>query len=463
MRILLLSPPYRSNYMRNARCDFVSLSASQWYPIWLGYAGAWLERCGHEVRLIDAPSAGMDHHQTERAAIDWQPDMLVVYTGQKSRKNDVEFADRLTERLDCISVLAGPYFSSDPQKTLDLSNAVPFGIESEFEHPLAELAAGTEPAQIKNLLWRGPDGIVKNPLRPYLTSEQLDEIPFVTRFFKNHLNLRHYKTISEFYPFVDLMSGRGCHWGQCTFCLWVHTFVKGHTYNMRSVDNLVEEFAYVHSDIPEVRSIMIQDDMITDDRATAMSERIIARKIKTPWSCYARSNLSLDTMKLMKRAGCRNLHVGYESGDPTIIKNIRKGVTIKVMEEFTHNAKRAGLGIHGDFASGFLGETAESARTTLKWAKRLNPDTAQFQLANVLEGTPFHAQLKEKGWLNPDGEPDYPHFSNEDIRAAAKRAYRAFYLSPQHLLKCICHPYELFFGRFKTMSAAVPAMFWKRW
>ena len=103
------------------------------------------------------------------------------------------------------------------------------------------------------------------------------------------------------------------------------------------------------------------------------------------------------------------------------------------------------------------------ARTTLKWAKRLNPDTAQFQLANVLEGTPFHAELTEKGWLNSDGEPDYPHFSNEDIRAAAKRAYRAFYLSPQHLLKCIRHPYELFFGRFKTMSAAVPAMFWKRW
>ena len=98
--------------MRNARCDFVSLSASQWYPIWLGYAGAWLEQCGHEVNLLDAPSAGLDHEAADEAVTAWRPDMLVVYTGQKSRDSDIEVADRLTEKLKCITVLVGPYFSA---------------------------------------------------------------------------------------------------------------------------------------------------------------------------------------------------------------------------------------------------------------------------------------------------------------------------------------------------------------
>ena len=153
----------------------------------------------------------------------------------------------------------------------------------------------------------------------------------------------------------------------------------------------------------------------------------------------------------------------YESGDPGILKNIRKGVSIKVMEEFTAAAKRAGLRIHGDFAIGFPGETPETAQRTIRWAKRLNPHTAQFQLANVLEGTPFHETCRSNGWLTADGEPNYPNFSNSEIRAWAKRAYRAFYLSPQWALKCARHPYENFLGRLKTMSVAVPAMFWTKW
>ena len=463
MRILLLSPPYLKDYLRNARCDFVSLSAAQWYPLWLGYAGAWLEKCGHEVALVDAPASHLDHEATQRLVTEWRPDMLVVYTGQKSRVNDVEIADRFTESLGCLTVLVGTYYSAHATRTLEQARAVTYGIQGEFDHALAELAAGAEPTTIKNLLHRKGDAVVRNESRPYLTPEQLDEFPFVSRFFAEHLDLRNYKTISEFHPFVDLMSGRGCVWGQCTFCLWVHTFIKGKTYNLRSARNVVEEFAYIERDLPKVRSIMIQDDMLTDDRAADLAQLKIRQKIKIPVSCYARCNLSYDTMKLMKRANFRNLHVGYESGDPGILKNIRKGVTIGIMEDFTHNAKRAGLRVHADFAIGFPGETAQTVNNTIRFAKRLDPHTAQFQLANVLEGTPFYETCRENGWLNEDGEPDYPDFSNREIRAAAKRAYRAFYLSPRWALKCLRHPYENFVSRLKTMSVALPAMVWKRW
>jgi radical SAM superfamily enzyme YgiQ (UPF0313 family) len=463
MRIILLSPPYLSDYMRNARCDFVSLSSSQWYPIWLGYAGSWLEHCGHEVKLIDSPSSYLDREETIRIITRWRPDMVVVYSGQKSRLSDIALADELTEDLGCMTVLAGPYYSARSVENLETARSVAFGIEGEMERPLVELAEGKSPADIGNLLWRDGDRVVRNDQRPYLSGEELDAIPFVSRFFKRQVNMWDYKTISEYYPFVDIMSGRGCSWGQCTFCLWVHTFVKGKTYNVRSVENLVDEFEYVEKDLPEVRAIMMQDDMITDERAEALSRMKLDRGLKISWSCYARSNLSLDIMKLMKRANCRNLHVGYESGDPQILKTIRKGVSIKVMEEFTRNAKKAGLRIHGDFAIGFPGESRESAERTIKWAKRLNPHTAQFQLANVLEGTPFHETCKANGWLNANGEPDYPDFSNEEIRAAAKKAYRNFYLSPQWALKCVQHPYENFFGRMKTMRVAIPAMLWSKW
>ncbi|MFH1416997.1 MAG: radical SAM protein [Planctomycetota bacterium] len=449
--------------MRNARCDFVSLSSTQWYPLWLGYAGAWLEHCGHEIRLIDAPSRHLDHDATEDLLRAWRPDMLVTYTGQQSRRNDVAFADGMTEKLGCIGVLVGPFYSAFPEDTLKQTEAVQYGIEGEFEHPLAELADGKPQADVKNLLYRDGDRIVRNEPRPYLTGEELDAIPFVSRFFKEHLDIRDYKTISEFYPFMDLMTGRGCCWGQCTFCLWVHTFIKGFTYNTRSVENVMEEFAYIDREMPDVRSVMIQDDTLTDERALEFSARKIKRGLEIPWSCYARCNLSYETMRVMKQANCRVVHVGYETADRDILRRIKKGVSHKKMNEFTLNAKRAGLRIHGDFVIGFPGETRETTLKTIRWAKKLNPHTAQFQLANILEGTPLHKLLDENGWLTPNGEPDYPDFSNDEIRQMAKQAYRSFYLSPQYALKCLRHPHEHLLGRLKTVSVAIPAMFWRRW
>ena len=463
MKIILLSPPFVREYMRNARCDFVSLSATQWYPVLLGYCGAWLEGQGHEVKLIDAPAHDLDHNATEAIVKAYKPDLIVLYTGRMSEQNDLEFGDKLAGDLGCDAVIVGPFASIDPEGTLSRAKTINKLIVSEFEYPVGELAGGHQPGKIPNLLYKQNGGIVRNPQRPYLNGTELDAIPFLSRFLSRQVDVYRYKTPSEFYPYMDIMSGRGCAWGFCTYCLWVNTYVKGQTYNVRSILNVVEEFDYIAGEMPEVRSVMIQDDTFTEERALAFSEAKIKADNKLPWSCYARGNMSYEVLKAMKDAGCRNLHVGYESADAGVLRNIRKGVTKEQMTKFTAAAKKAGLRIHGDFAFGFPGETAETAKATIKWAKELNPHTAQFQLMIPFPGTPFYSLLKEKGWLTPEGEPDYPDFSNAEIRAWAKKAYRAYYLSPQYAWKVIRHPYEHFFGRLKTISRAIPALFWKKW
>src|SRR3989338_2358471 len=99
MKILLLSPPYLSHYMRNARCDFVSLSKTQWYPIWLGYCGAFLEKHGFDVKLIDALAYGLSYKECSRMVLDYNPDLLVIYSSTKSEDNDIEFSEGLVDKL----------------------------------------------------------------------------------------------------------------------------------------------------------------------------------------------------------------------------------------------------------------------------------------------------------------------------------------------------------------------------
>jgi hypothetical protein len=97
-KVVLLSPPYVQDYMRNARCDFVSLSHSSWYPIWLGEAGCYLEMKGHKTLLLDAQVQGLSHQETLEKIKNFKPDLVAVYTGRLSEDNDIEFADKIVER-----------------------------------------------------------------------------------------------------------------------------------------------------------------------------------------------------------------------------------------------------------------------------------------------------------------------------------------------------------------------------
>jgi len=46
-------------------------------------------------------------------------------------------------------------------------------------------------------------------------------------------------------------------------------------------------------------------------------------------------------LKAQKEAGCRLLIVGYESGDPQILKNIKKGATVDRARQFTKDTKNS--------------------------------------------------------------------------------------------------------------------------
>lgn len=462
MKVLLLSPPYLSEYMRNGRCDFVSLSHTQWYPIWLGYCGALLEKHYHKVKIIDAPAYGLTHKEAFKEIMDFSPDWLVVYSSTKSEDNDIRFTEEVVSGLGCKAVFVGPYVSIHPDDILRKPKKIGFAVRGEFEYPVLELVEGFKHQAIKNLVFKENDHIYSNEKRPLLSAKELDEIPFVTDFFRRHLDLKYYKAPSEPHPFLDMLSGRGCQWGLCTFCLWVHSFIPGPVYNKRSISNVVDELSFVTRHMPEVKAIMLQDDTLPPERAVELSEAILNADLRIVWSCYVRAEIDLKTLRLMKKAGCRNLHVGYESASPIVLRNIKKGISIEGMTKFSQAAKRANLRIHADFVIGFNGETIEGIKETIRWVKMLDPDTAQFQLVHAYPTTPLYEYLKTNNYLK-DGEPNYPELTSEELRKWAKRAYREFYFSFRYARRCIQHPYQYLFGQMKAISRAIPAIFWKKW
>jgi radical SAM superfamily enzyme YgiQ (UPF0313 family) len=456
MKILILNPPFLEKFSRESRSPAVAKSGTLYYPMWLAYAAGYCEKHGHEILFIDAPASGISLDEVLRKAVDFNPGLAVLDTSTPSIYNDVDVAVNLKTRVKGLfTVLVGVHVSALPTETLALDpglDAVAFG---EYDATLVDLAGtlATGPGKsalkkVLGLAFRAEDGsIVKNKRRPYI--EDLDAMPMVSQVYKKHLDIKPYFYSHSKHPLVVFVTGRGCPF-TCTYCVIPQTF-QGHAYRKRSIDNIVAEFKYVNEQFPQAREIMLEDDTLTADknRCRELAAALIeARATKTPWSANARADVDFETMKLMKKAGCRLFCVGFESGEQRILDNIRKGTNLAAIERFARDAKRAGILVHGCFMVGNRGETAATLQTTLAFAKKLNPDTAQFYPIMVYPGTDDFTYFKNKGWITTENYREWitreglhssvvsnPDLSYEYLVAFCDRARREFYLRPAYILR----------------------------
>jgi radical SAM superfamily enzyme YgiQ (UPF0313 family) len=154
-----------------------------------------------------------------------------------------------------------------------------------------------------------------------------------------------------------------------------------------------------------------------------------------------------ETLTAMKDAGCRLLIVGYESGDPQILKNIKKGATIDMAQRFTENCKKLGLMIHGDFIVGLPGETPQSIQRTIDFAKRLDTETIQVSIAHPYPGTEFYDYAKKNDLITISSMTDeaghqlptviYPGLDRAELMDAVERFYGEYYFRPRVIWRVV--------------------------
>jgi radical SAM superfamily enzyme YgiQ (UPF0313 family) len=468
MKILALNPPFLPKFSRESRSPAVAKSGTLYYPMWLAYAAGWCEKSGHDVRLMDAAAQNQTLEQVVAAAQEFGPALAVLDTSTPSIYSDIETARALKAALPSLfTVLVGVHVSALPLETLGIAKEVDAVAFGEYDATVAGLAAVLEKEgrrdealrSVAGLAFRASSGeAVKNAGRPYL--QNLDDLPYVSSVYKKHLDISPYFYGHSRYPLIVLVTGRGCPF-QCSYCVIPQTMM-GHAYRKRSVASIVGEFRYIAEHFPQVREIMIEDDTLTADKARCreFSGALVAAGLnRIPWSANSRADVDFETLAAMKRAGCRLVCVGFESGDQQILDNIRKSLTLDKIRRFAKDARRAGILVHGCFMVGNRGETPATLEKTLAFALEINPDTAQFFPIMVYPGTSDYRYFMEQGWivtedfrrwLTDDGLHSSvvtrPDMTYETLVAFCDRARRRFYLRPQYLfakgLQVLAHPGE---------------------
>ena len=460
MRVLFLNPPFHPRFSREQRSPAVTKSGTLYYPKWLATAAGVAIKNGHDVDLLDAPAdccsvqAVIDRMQAKNI------EAVVCDTSTPSIVNDVKVVEALVAARPRLHVLmVGRHVSTLPKETLAMSPKLEAVAMREYEYTVRDWleakACGADLSAVDGLVYRSAASGELRMNREREPIGNLDELPFVTEVYKRFLNARDYFYGHSLWPLAVFDSSRGCPY-HCAFCVYPQTF-SGHAMRYRSISNVADEFDFVARELPEVKSVMLEDDtfIVNKPRTLDLARELIRRGNRLPFDANCRADIGADKELLttLHSAGARLFCVGFESGDVEVIHGMHKNNDdrrdSRYHDEalrFVQRCRESGIMVHGCFMVGNLNETPASMEKTLLFAKRLRPDTAQFFPIMVYPGTAAYREARERGyiknedwgaWLTKEGLHNsvvtLPHITHNELVSFCDRARRRFYLSPSYM------------------------------
>jgi hopanoid biosynthesis associated radical SAM protein HpnJ len=440
LKTLFLNPPSFEKFDGGASSRWPATREieSYWYPVWLTYPAGMLEG----ARLLDAPPHHISAEETIRICKDYE--FLVLFTSTVGWKSDQRLAAAIAAANPAIRIaFVGPPVTTSPEKALNECPVLDFVCRREFDYSVVEFAQGKPLNEILGISYKLDGKIVHNPDRPQV--ENLDAMPWATKIYMRDLDVTRYNVPFLLHPFIALYSTRGCP-AQCTFCLWPQT-LSGHAWRKRSTDDVAAELAWAKRAFPEVKEFFFDDDTFNIQKARTIELCEKLKPLGITWSCNSRVTTDYDTLKAMKDAGCRLLIVGFESGDPQILKNIKKGATVQRALDFARDCHELGLVIHGDFILGLPGETRESIRNTIGFAKRLDCETIQVSMAHAFPGTELYEYVERNGLITNGAMSDeaghqmahiqYPGLPVEYVMEMVHKFYDEYFFRPKAAFRVV--------------------------
>jgi anaerobic magnesium-protoporphyrin IX monomethyl ester cyclase len=309
-----------------------------------------------------------------------------------------------------------------------------FASHDEGYRPSVGEGGVVEMGGIKGLAWRGGGEVRVNLPRPFIAD--LDEMPMPKHEL---LPLEKYRMPMIKGPFTFVVTSRGCPAG-CTYCI-KHVSYQYST-RLRSPKLLMEELWGLKEQ--GINNIHMYADLFTVNREQVMElcERMIEEEIGIRWTCNSRVDyVDEEMLRQMGRAGNWLISWGIESGNEQILKHARKGAYPDKAERALRWAKGAGIKNWGYFIIGLPGETEETIRETIEFAKKLPLDIALFHVAAPYPGTPFFFEVVKEGWfrkgtrweqvdMDKGTVLDYPGLSAERLLYWQKRAFREWAMRP---------------------------------
>ncbi|WP_287584749.1 radical SAM protein [Candidatus Borrarchaeum sp.] len=441
MKVLLISPPYMELY------GATRISEGVTPPLGIMYIASILEKNDIDVSIIDGDASSLTWKKLAELIKKESPDIVGITSTTPTIKQ-VHKTARIAKYVkeDTIVVIGGIHASTLPEETL-LPKEVDIVIRGEADYITLQLVKSLENGKsfkdVLGISYKENGRFIHNPPAPLI--DKLDDLPFPAHHLINQGDYRLPITRKlTRHKFTVIISSRGCPY-QCIFCATRNVF--GNICRFRSPKNTVDEIEFVLNKL-NVKEILFYDDTFTLNikRAIEICNEIIERGLDFIWQCGSRvDRINREILSKLYKAGCRRIGYGIESGSQEILNRIKKGITLDQARKSIKLTKEMGISVLASFMFGHPGETLKTAEATIKFAKELNPDWANFFVATPFPGTELYEYAKSKGliqdtdWSKYLVFPDTPlmetdELSGEMLLELHKRAYKEFYLRSNYLI-----------------------------
>ena len=438
MDVMLINP-YDENAVKNG-LGFITP------PLNLMYLASSLEDASFSVKIVDDDLLQMGYEKVSQLAAKLNPQIIAITATTSTIKTALKYMKLIKKLLpNSLYVIGGPHPTFMPQEVLNES-ILDVVVLGEGEETLVDLARNyidknsQDLGDICGIAYRDfYQGNIKfTQPRPLI--EDLDSLP---------LPARHLIPFESYGVSKDqsggMITSRGCVFA-CGYCS--SSLIMGKKFRSRSPVNVVdeiEELLYKY----KIRDIAFMDDtfMLNKRRAINIAQEIEDRNLDVSFVASSRVDMvDYDLLKKLKRSGMSTLYYGVESGSQRILNLMKKGITLKQVEDAVFSAKDAGLNVLTSFILGYPGETVEDINKTINFSIKLNPDYSQFSILTPFPGTPIYSELHENGLISTSNWEEYtvlePVLEYEKmgltkriIKRKLLEAYLKFYARPSYLLK----------------------------
>lgn len=405
------------------------LRVSIFFPLGLSYIAAMLEHTGkYEIKVIDALAErdvsksisinggsslryGFTDDEIAQKIIDYSPDVVGMSCLFSATQWDMANVCRIVKKVnkDIITIVGGTDAGANARYIIENFSQVDFVVIGEGEEVVTRLLdAINDNASISRL-----NGIAyhKNgftqviPKSEYI--EDLDVVPFPARHMFNMENYfskaMPHSTFKEM-PFTQMITSRGCPL-KCTFCALGNHW--GKRQRLRSAENVLKEIEELVS-VYGIREIHFEDDNLTADkkRAVKIFDGIIERGFDIAWnlpSGTAVYTLNDEILEKMKASGCYSVSLAIESGNQVVLEKLmKKPVDLKRIPKLVKKIRGLGMDARGFFIIGYPGETKETIRQTIEFARSIELDWTYFFIATPLPHTEMWKICIKNGYIKEE-------------------------------------------------------------
>jgi radical SAM superfamily enzyme YgiQ (UPF0313 family) len=407
-------------------------------PLGLLYIAAALERAGRRVAIVDAEAEALDARGFEARVRALRPRTVGLTGMTPMRERIAETAALVRPHCDRI-VLGGVHATRFREAALAEFPEIDALVVGEGEETAPALLdwwdrGGPLPSGV---LARGEPFVERPP------PSDLDALPLPARHLVPN---RAYRYLFQSAPgFTTAVTSRGCPF-RCTFC---DKTVSGSGWRARSAASVVAELVEIRNR-HGLGYVCFFDDNFTlrRKRVEAICDGILRAGLDIAWKCEARvDGITPDLARRMRRAGCRTVAFGIESGNPESLALLKKDQDLDQMAAAIRACRDASIETVAYVLVGIPGETPETTMRTLEFAVSSDVDFIQFSTLSPFPGTELWDEAIRQGWFressvrNPvDAERRRatvlpPGWSERDLDRTLRRMYGGFYLRPRWLAR----------------------------